>query len=207
MLKNKNPDEYVLDDWLHITEWLINTVDEIEYDHSLVDVLALVSSLVATGAKVEKKTSVLTPVKYPLKRLAMQMAQLQATGKIKYPMIFLASKYDLTLTKGNKPFINLTNGQKYGTPENEWYGRLFMDGKLQFAAGMPQSDMTLITDILEVYNENPALFAKVTSEQTGNCSFCKKSLTHPVSLSVGYGPTCARNYGLPWQSEAVNLPE
>lgn len=46
---------------------------------------------------------------------------------------------------------------------------------------------------------------KITAEhaaeighQIGACVFCSKTLTHPVSVKVGYGPTCADNHGLPW---------
>ena len=31
-----------------------------------------------------------------------------------------------------------------------------------------------------------------------HCRFCSKALTHPNSQAVGYGPTCAQKYGLPW---------
>jgi hypothetical protein len=33
---------------------------------------------------------------------------------------------------------------------------------------------------------------------TGTCCYCARELTDPRSVSMGYGPICAGNYGLPW---------
>lgn len=33
---------------------------------------------------------------------------------------------------------------------------------------------------------------------TNNCVFCARGLTDGRSVEVGYGPTCAAHYGLPW---------
>lgn len=33
---------------------------------------------------------------------------------------------------------------------------------------------------------------------TGRCVFCTAHLTDARSITVGYGPTCAQNHGLPW---------
>lgn len=40
--------------------------------------------------------------------------------------------------------------------------------------------------------------AKAHGAQHGNCCFCGRSLTTDASVSNGYGPDCADNYGLPW---------
>lgn len=31
-----------------------------------------------------------------------------------------------------------------------------------------------------------------------HCRFCRQGLTHPASAYAGYGPVCAKKYGLPW---------
>lgn len=33
---------------------------------------------------------------------------------------------------------------------------------------------------------------------SGHCSFCKSPLSTPESVSAGYGPVCAKHWGLPW---------
>lgn len=38
---------------------------------------------------------------------------------------------------------------------------------------------------------------------SGCCSFCRKDLTDMRSVSVGYGPICAKKFGLPWSNVNV----
>jgi len=40
--------------------------------------------------------------------------------------------------------------------------------------------------------------AKAHGAQHSNCCFCGRGLTTDASVSNGYGPECAANYGLPW---------
>ena len=56
-----------------------------------------------------------------------------------------------------------------------------------------------------ISSANLSELTKVTAEQaaafghlTGNCVFCDRELTDERSISVGYGPVCAKNHGLPW---------
>lgn len=52
-----------------------------------------------------------------------------------------------------------------------------------------------------------AVEAAAFGKLTGQCVYCAQKLTDERSLSVGYGPTCAENNGLPWGevSEAIDL--
>lgn len=36
------------------------------------------------------------------------------------------------------------------------------------------------------------------AHESGNCCFCNRLLTTTESVSMGYGPHCAKRYGLPW---------
>lgn len=45
---------------------------------------------------------------------------------------------------------------------------------------------------------NPSKCASKYGKRTGNCCFCRKKLTDPRSVFVGYGETCAQSWGLPW---------
>lgn len=57
----------------------------------------------------------------------------------------------------------------------------------------------------EILRDDPQEFARI-GRLTGICQFCGRSLLHPVSRELGYGPTCAANNGLPWsEGESVNL--
>lgn len=57
-------------------------------------------------------------------------------------------------------------------------------------------DDALIAHLQEVA-ENPAKLAKSYAQYCGECSFCGKTLTDAGSIEVGYGPVCAKNWGLP----------
>ena len=40
--------------------------------------------------------------------------------------------------------------------------------------------------------------AQKYGKETGNCVFCRRKLTNPYSVKVGYGPICAERNHLPW---------
>ena len=63
----------------------------------------------------------------------------------------------------------------------------------------PGRDATpAVTAAVSTFSANPAAAAKAHGDLTGNCCFCRLPLTDARSTAVGYGRTCAGNYGLPW---------
>ena len=52
--------------------------------------------------------------------------------------------------------------------------------------------------LLQRLAADPAGVASKYGKMTGRCCFCHLQLTDAKSLAVGYGKTCAKNYGLPW---------
>jgi hypothetical protein len=54
--------------------------------------------------------------------------------------------------------------------------------------------ITLLSAGTKVTAEQAAAFG----HQYGNCVFCSKDLTDDRSVTVGYGPVCAKNNHLPW---------
>lgn len=55
-----------------------------------------------------------------------------------------------------------------------------------------------LIDLLKELANAPAETAAKYGRETGTCCFCGLGLTDPRSVTVGYGPICAGNYGLPW---------
>jgi hypothetical protein len=91
----------------------------------------------------------------------------------------------------------VTDGGPYG--QAAYYGRIDTDGT--FAPGrvpMPQD----VQDLLVEFSDDPAGVAARIGKLTGSCVYCQRGLTDPRSLTEGYGPICARNYGLPWGGKA-----
>ena len=80
--------------------------------------------------------------------------------------------------------VHVTNGLGWGDPARQWYGSIQRDGSFR-----PTRDCTdEVMDLLVKFNADPS----------GNCCFCFKTLTQERSRTIGYGPTCAKNYGLAW---------
>lgn len=88
--------------------------------------------------------------------------------------------------------INVTDGGSY--PDNKFWGRIGPGGAYSFEA--PAEVLAL----LDAFDSDPAAVAKTQGENDCVCVFCQKELDTLESRSVGYGPVCAKSYGLPWNA-------
>lgn len=89
---------------------------------------------------------------------------------------------------------------------DEWAGRIQSDGTV---AG-PLAAMPELLGTIETIAADPAKAAQAYGALAGRCSFCHLALTDAGSVEVGYGPICAKSYGLPHQPKGtpmVALPE
>lgn len=127
-----------------------------------------------------------------------------AGSKLKNPAIVL----DTTDSKGNTTHVRLSKAGKQakfpgsinltteGSFENrDWFGRIQKDGSFDMRSNAP----TGLTATLLAFASDPAAVAAEHGRRTGNCCFCNKKLKDARSIEVGYGKTCAENWGgLPW---------
>ena len=93
----------------------------------------------------------------------------------------------------------LTDGQQY--PSNKYFGRIDGDGGLN--AGKDLNDS--VKQLVYALANEPAKVAEVYGKKTGSCCFCNTKLTDGKSVAVGYGPVCAKNFGLVWGKEKVEV--
>lgn len=136
----------------------------------------------------------------------------KAKEKLKYPAISLTTPtgQDIVLKvagdRAKKPgSINVTDGGPY--MNNVWFGRILRDGTWEQPNSV-SGDLTEVRQFLRALADNPAEVAATYGKLTGRCCFCCKKLEDERSLAVGYGSTCAKNYGLPWgvaAARAANL--
>ena len=91
--------------------------------------------------------------------------------------------------------INITDGEKYG--QNQWFGRILTDGNWEQPKHVGP-EFKAVERVLKKFAEDPAGVAAEYGKLTGNCCFCNKGLSDEKSTEVGYGPVCAKNFGLPW---------
>lgn len=127
----------------------------------------------------------------------------KAHEKLKYPKITVeieGIKFQISRAGDKAKFpgsLNITDGGRYGS--NVWYGRIHKDGKLEASHSMTGD----IRKRLDHLNSDPAKFAAVYGQLTGSCCFCNSPLSTDESTTVGYGPVCAKNWGLPWTKAEV----
>ncbi len=87
--------------------------------------------------------------------------------------------------------IYVTNGARGG---GIWYGRIHGDGRFEPSKYCTEQ----VTGFLKLFAADPAGIAAQCGKTTGRCSFCRRPLSDERSLAVGYGPTCADAWKLPW---------
>lgn len=80
-----------------------------------------------------------------------------------------------------------------GGGEAEYYGKIdaagTADAKLQASP---------VYEVLQDMARDPLAFAVRQGRETICCMFCGRDLDTTESRTVGYGPICARRFGLPW---------
>lgn len=123
----------------------------------------------------------------------------EASSKLKHPAVHLEvaeNPIKAYQSKGGKypGTVQITDGGSYGN--NRWYGRVNLDGT--FTPGKDAEDLPLLEDFLRAFAANPAKVAAEFGHLSGRCCFCNSELTDERSTFVGYGPTCAKNWSLPY---------
>lgn len=89
--------------------------------------------------------------------------------------------------------ITVTSGGGYWNAI--WYGRVTPDGVFEPSrANCPAGVCPLLRQLAADPAETLASYGRLT----GNCGCCTKPLTDERSTLVGYGPVCAKKWGLPW---------
>lgn len=87
--------------------------------------------------------------------------------------------------------------------DDEWIGRVEPDGTV---AGRTLRDRADVRAVLAVIATDPAAAAKSYGTLNGRCSFCNLPLSDDGSVEVGYGPICARHWGLPHKPRGSRAP-
>lgn len=118
-------------------------------------------------------------------------------ARLKYPKVrVVVNGNPLVLSRAgsNAKFpgsINVTDGGPFGN--NIWYGRI--SGDEWKPSGKREQ---WVSDWLQAFASNPAQVAADYGKMTGYCCFCNQQLTDDRSVGVGYGPICAKHWGLLW---------
>lgn len=124
----------------------------------------------------------------------------KAKEKLKFPKIRLMVGIDLpvvaSLAGPTAKFpgtVNITDGRSFGS--NKWYGRVTPDGAWS-PGSVAYPELEKVANLIEELGNDPIKTVIAYGAVSGNCSFCGKSLTDEKSTAVGYGPVCAKKWGL-----------
>lgn len=79
--------------------------------------------------------------------------------------------------------------------DGEYVGKIMPDGAI-YLYGLKDWMRAAIME----YCQHPLENAKIIGQRFNYCCFCASELTNKISVQVGYGPICASNFGLPWES-------
>ena len=85
-------------------------------------------------------------------------------------------------------------GEKDDYGDRPYLGKITPEGKFFAGRGVEDEVKQRIAEI----GADVVGSAKAHGAQHNNCCFCSRDLTTDESVSNGYGPICAKRYGLPW---------
>lgn len=85
---------------------------------------------------------------------------------------------------------------------DQWIGRIEPSGVV--SGGTLAGDAAVL-DALATIAADPAAAAKAYGALMGRCSFCDKTITDEGSVEVGYGPICAKKFGLPHEPKGTRV--
>ena len=85
----------------------------------------------------------------------------------------------------------------------DWFGRITPDGAWDQRHKEVDERMA---DALSRLAMDPVGTAAMYGRLSGKCCFCKKQLTDAPSVDAGYGPVCAKRWGLAWGGKQYGKP-
>jgi hypothetical protein len=119
----------------------------------------------------------------------------KARNHLKWPKLTLhvgdeQTAYTFSLAQDSSKNPGFIYVKRFGT----YIGKVSPTGDFSRSWSCKDEDVALVSD----FSANPAGLAAQHGRLTGHCCFCSKKLSDERSVEVGYGETCAKNYGLPW---------
>lgn len=123
-------------------------------------------------------------------------------AQLKWPRITFANGVELALTtKGrNEGKIAVTNGRKGYS--RAFYGYILPDGRADMRGTVPAG----VVEFLCRLAADPAGVSGEEGKKSGRCCYCRTALTDDTSgcsVQWGYGPVCAKKWGLPHGRKAA----
>lgn len=138
----------------------------------------------------------------------------KASGHLKYPAIALdvpalddfPIRINVAGVKAREPgSLTVLELERDGQGERPWLGRVSLSGHWQANQRADRRVTDAVGARLREFAAEPAKIAAEYGRLHGKCCFCRIALDDERSTAVGYGPTCAKNFGLPWGDRAAEF--
>ena len=181
----------------YVSQWILDRKAEelVEKGYSATGAASAIACLLGDGALEESSPSESSVDFSGIRDFFAAAAHHLATPKVAFEVNGKRLRLNRSGKRARKPgIVYATNGGAWGSPDREFHGSIGLDGQFRPTRSCPQE----VLDFLAKFDSNPEQVAVDSGRESGNCCFCSKELTQERSRSVGYGPTCAGNYGLPW---------
>lgn len=124
----------------------------------------------------------------------------KAKTHLKYPKVLLVTptrtvRLSVAGERSRNPgAINVASVGSW--EERTYFGSISRDGVFQ--PTHEGAKLEGLANVLKAFAADPAKIASEYGRLNGNCCFCSLKLSDERSTAVGYGKTCAQNFGLPW---------
>lgn len=99
------------------------------------------------------------------------------------------------------PYVAISNGVPHSNPARAYFGRVTSKGVFHAYSGLQERDVNELAAFLKMLADNPTHTVAEYGKLSGKCCFCNHKLTDELSTANGYGPVCAKNWGLKWKTE------
>lgn len=131
----------------------------------------------------------------------------KAQTKIKSPTITFEGE-GVKASFGAAPLKGKNPGSVYVYWACAYVGKISKEGELKSnSAVIDKENARKLENFMQKLCADPAGVASQYGQANGKCCFCHKTLTDPTSMQVGYGQTCASNYGLKWAALKTTAKE
>ena len=151
-----------------------------------------VQKLIATGEALASPKPATAP-KAAISGLASiyTLFDAAAAAGLKKPRVRLANGFSLSLAGPgrNQGMLYLKQGATY-------FGKIDREGVASRSMGVMSQDWDAALPMVQAFAADPKAAAAAYGFATNNCCFCGKDLTDQESVERGYGPICAKRFGL-----------
>lgn len=117
-----------------------------------------------------------------------------AKGFLKYPKIIF-NGLSTELGGQLKMYVAGERSRFPGTVNvlynDQWLGRILKDGTYEIKIKNES-----VEQFLQLFAQDPAKVAQEYGYMSKTCCFCNRELTDEVSVTLGFGPVCAKHYGV-----------